>query len=344
MPEYDTLFEFLEKTGARVHAYDLGRRVSRLGRETFIGFEKARQPYPLPMQRKAWFGLVQLAEEPADEPVIWFLRLDLDEQGLLVQAERDYLLKRLLESAQARSSGADPQFFLQDNPYAFSPRDDRMALFHALLSVELDRPASRYYAHALDYFRGTPGWDQWSFVGYQGIADVACRHADEPLSTAISRLPKEPLVALCHCLESRRLSANLADALRDRLDQALSTEETDISLLAALIRAFSGDLGDDRTTALFGRVLEHGSASSIEILAALSGRTWELLRQGDLLNRYLERLAGNDHGQDAFTHCVSDLLSLPELAGDVRQALRDPTQSDAVREAFGRMLAGNADT
>ena len=198
-----TLYEFIEQTGAQVRSYDIGRRVGRLDRERFLAFENASAPYPLPMQRKAWFALVQLPDASPDHPVIWFLRLDLDEQGMLVQAARDYLLSRLLESAQARTQGSDPQTFLQDNPYAFTPREDRMALFHALLSADLGLPPSRFYRHALEYFQGTPGWDQWSFVGYQGIADVASRHDDEPLTTAIAHLPHEPLTALCHCLESR---------------------------------------------------------------------------------------------------------------------------------------------
>lgn len=135
-----TLLQFLEQTGAQVHAYDIGRRVGTLTREQFLAFEEATAPYPLPMQRKAWFALVQQPPGEPANPVIWFLRLDLDEQGLLVQAGRDYVLSRLLESAQAQTRGADPQAFLQDNPYAFTPREDRMALFHALLSANLELP------------------------------------------------------------------------------------------------------------------------------------------------------------------------------------------------------------
>ena len=241
-----TLYQFLEQTGARVRAYDVGRRIRPIGREPFLAFEQANAPYPQPMQRKAWFALVQLPPAQRDDPIIWFLRLDLDEQGLLVLAERDYLLNRLLESAQARTQGADPQAFLQDNPYAFKPREDRMALFHALLSADLGLVPSRFYQHALDYFGGTPGWDQWSFVGYQGIADVACRHDDEPLSSAIPHLPREPLVALCHCLESRLPGAALKAALIRRLYRALEQPAPDIALLAALVRAVSlGGAGDD---------------------------------------------------------------------------------------------------
>lgn len=215
-----TLLQLLEKSGATVHVYDIGRRIATLPRDRFLAFEQATAPYPQPMQRKAWFALIQVDPQTKAEPVIWFLRLSLDEQGLLIQAERDYLLNRLLESAKAQSAGGDPQGFLQENPYAFKPRDNRMALFHACLSRDLGLPPSRYYEHALAYFRGEPSWDQWGFVGYQGIADVACRHTDEPLSSAIAQLPIEPLVALCHNLESQTLSPALSRALRQRLSEA----------------------------------------------------------------------------------------------------------------------------
>jgi hypothetical protein len=336
-----TLLEFLEEAGATVHAYDIGRRIGALGRKQFLAFENADAPYPLPMQRKAWFALVQLPAATPSDPVIWFLRLDLDEQGLLVQAERDYLLNRLFESAQAKTQGADPQAFLQDNPYAFTPREDRMALFHALLSKDLGLSPSRFYEHALAYFGGTPGWDQWSFVGYQGIADVACRHDDEPLTTAIPHLPQEPLVALCHCLESRPLSARLTEALVRRLQQALAQQPPDIPLLAALIRGLSTAGGTGASNAIPIRsILRHPAGNHIEILAAISGRAWETLDDRALLDTYLQRLAENDHGQAAFEHCIADLLSLPSLADKVRRALRSPGQAATVRNSFARMKPG----
>jgi hypothetical protein len=332
-----TLYQFLEQTGARVCAYEMGRRIGRVPREHFLAFERAAAPYPQPMQHRAWFALVQIAAPTLDDPLIWFLHLGLDEQGLLVQAERDYLLNRLLESAQASSQGTDPQVFLQDNPYAFTPREDRMALFHALLSADLGRPPSRFYAHALDYFQGRLGWDQWGFVGYQGIADVACRHDDEPLTTAIVHLPAEPLVVLCHCLESRRLSPALSDALTGRLRSTAASRPIDVAVLTALLRGLSASLGQPGVTGAIGEILQQPVGRHIEVLAAITGRAWELLLEPALLQLFLQRLVENAHGQAAFAHCVRDLLSLPPLADPVRSALRSPGQSVELLTAFARM-------
>jgi len=340
MSQATTLLEVLERSGAEVRAYDVGRRVGRLPRELFLAFEEARQPYPLPMQRQAWIALVLLEDGAAGQPVIWFLRLDLDEQGLLVQAERDYLLGRLLESAHARQSGADPQAFLRDNPYAFKPAETRMALFHAQLSADLGRAPSRFYAHALDYFRGEPGWAQWEFVGYQGIADVACRHPGEPLDAAIPHLPTAPLLALCHCLENQAVAPPLQAALLARLRDTLVDPGSDVAVVAALVRGLAGRAATAAVRAAIIELLDTPLGRQIEILAAISGRAWEALAEPALLKTYLENLACNDNGQAAFEHCLDDLLSLPSLTGSVRSALRDDSQSDALRRAFARMTRG----
>lgn len=334
-----SLLRLLEDSGSRVLVYDIGRRIGAIPRATFAAFEEASTPYPLPMQRKAWSALVQVGE---GQPVIWFLRLALDEQGLLVQAERDYLLGRLLESANAGRAGADPQQALRDNPQAFTPREDRMALFHARLGADLERPPSRFYGHALAYFNGEPGWDQWGFVGYQGIADVACRHADEPLTAAIPRLPNEPLVALCHCLESQTIAGPLRDALLARLAAEQRQAAPDIGVLAALVRGLSSEAGSAAVQDGLAAVLASSSGRNIEVLAAISGRAWEALSD-DLLGAWLEALAHNDHGQAAFSQCISDLLSLPSMAGPVRAALRSPERSAAARSAFAAMTGTGHD-
>jgi hypothetical protein len=332
-----TLNRFLEDSGSRVRVYDVGRRVSRIDGGTWTAFEQATLPYPLPLQRKAWVAIVQIAPEHND-PVIWFLRLSLDEQGLLIQAERDYLLQRLLESAQARSKNLETGDFLSDNPYAFQPRPDRMALFHAMLSTDLKMPPSRFFDHATAYLRGETGWDQWSFVGYQGIADAACRLEDATIAQAIPHLPDEPLRALCHCLESRTIEPALRDALIHRLEDTLQGESGSSDIRAALIRGLAGSVDHAETRQAVFDILDCEQTGDIEELVAISGRAWRLLEDPALLRRFAQRLATSSHGHEAFRHCIDDLLSLPVLADKVRQALRSPDAPAEVRLAFDRML------
>lgn len=333
----DTLVELLERSGAAVQVYDVGRRVGRLPRTDFVAFERASLPYPLPMQHRAWCGFVQLPD-PGDNPVIWFLKLDLDEQGLLVQPTRDELLARLLESVIADADGADPQHALNDLPCAFTPAAARMAQFHAQLNVDLGKPPSRFFDHARSYFAGELSWSQWEFIGYQGIADVACRHSAVPLANAVPHLPEQPLIALCHCLDNQRPQADLVRALIVRLEQELQANEPGIDRTAALVRALAGAGDSPEVQCSLMALLEHPVGREIDILAALSGKLWEALLHPPLMQRYLDRLADNSHGQPAFEACLDDLLSLPSLSAAIRTALRDPQQADHVRAAFGRLL------
>ena len=341
MSTTQTLCEFLENTGAEVRVYDMGRRVCEISRDDFVRFENTDIPYPLPMQQKAWFALVQLRTGPADEPLIWFLRFDLDEQGKLILATRDYFIQRLLELAGEGADRADLGAALEDNPFTFKPREDKMANLNALVNYQLGRTSSQYFNHARDYFAGELGWDQWNFVGYQGIADLAARQAEPQigrlLGEAISQLPSEPLVALCQCLENQTIGDALAHALQARLQQALQEKETAPYLLAALLRGLSRAREDIRQPTV-AMTLQHPGAADPEVLAAIGGRAWESLLHTQTLRRYIECLAGEKVQQEVFSHCVADLMRLPGMRETVLKELRAPDRSERVAQAFQSML------
>ncbi len=343
-----TLIEFLENTGAEIRIYDMGRRVSRIARDAFLAFERTQTPYPFPMQRQAWFALVQIRSADSPEPVIWFLRLHLDEQSKLLQASRDYLIHRFVELVAESPEGATAAELgkaLEDNPNTFRPRDDRMAVFHALFSHQLKRPPSHFFQHAQAYFSADKGWDQWNFVGYQGIADIAVRADDSAiagiLTSAVPQLPDEPLAALCHCLENAPLPTGLEQALLRRLRQALSAgNSAQPTLVAALLRALSRSASRDSA---IQRVLEHPIAADVEILASIAGRAWESLHNPLLATSYLEALAADPITQEVFNHCVGDLLSLPGIRQPVLNVLRDPARSKALAAAFQRLITASGE-
>ena len=316
-----TLTELLENSGASLHILDMGRRVLKVGRNRFLQFEKTAIPWPAPLVRQAWFGMLMKNSE-LPEPLIWFLRMPLDEQGKLVLASRDYFIHRLIEAWQLNRENEDGKAMdaLKDNPYVFKPRDERMAVFHARVSVQMKQQPSRFYEHARTYFNGEHGWDQWNFVGYQGIADVAARFDEnrDALVSAIPALPPEPLIALCHCLENEEIDHAIAQALANRLDASLN----DSVLVTALIRGLSFTKAVTIRENAYRRVLEMPRlASNIEILAAIAGRAWHMLHDADFCDSYLTALASSDSGQEAFDHCLEDLLFIPDLKKPVRESL-----------------------
>lgn len=331
-----TLGDFLNQTGADAHFYDMGRRVVEIPSATLAAFEQNEIPYPLPFLRAAWLGV--LFRHPAESaPTIWFLRFPLDEQGKLILAARDDFLGRILETAGAAQGSLD------DNPHGFQPRPERMAVFHAKAAKQLGQAPSQFHAHAAEYFRGTLGFDQWSFVGLQGIADVAARLDEDNnaavLARAVPHLPATPYAALCNCLESEAIDAELGQALAARIEADLALP--DPVEVAAGIRGLSLCVKRSAVAGSITRVLTSPFGNHVEILAAIAGRAWEPLTDTHLQLQFLERLAECEAGQRAFEGILADLLFLPALGDSLRKTLRGPQHSQHLAAAIGAFKQHN---
>ncbi len=329
-----TLTAFMQATGDGIHIYDMGRRIGPIPLERFHAFEACQHPWPQPLQQQAWFAtLFQPAGEK--EPLIWFLRLPLDEQGKLIPAARDELLQILLAEGLEHGNKADRPTG-SGNPYSFHPRDDRLAVFHAHASTDLGHPPSRYYDHARQYLSGELGWDQWPFVGLQGIADVAARldkQTADSLAMAIPELPHEPFVALCQCLENSNPPASVTLAIDQRLAGNLGNiEETTAAIRGT---ALSNHPSGQR---LVQRILDDPVATHPEVLAALSARAWERLKDATVRERFLERLAENRAGQPFFDQCLADLLFLPGMRAPLMESLRRQDRPPSLEQAVGRFF------
>ena len=131
-----TICDFLEQGGARVNIFDMGRRVVEIPLDVMRRFESTETPYPQPFLQSAWLGILfQYPHAKVNSQNIWFVKLPLDEQGLLKQAARDdflrHVIKQLDETLNEKSDIEPRQQMPEDNPHGFTPREDRMAMFHA---------------------------------------------------------------------------------------------------------------------------------------------------------------------------------------------------------------------
>ena len=338
-----TLLEFLESTGARVRIHDIGRRISKISREDFLKFEKQQISYPYPLQQQAWFAVNVQDKSLGDEPVIWFLRFPLDETGKLLQAGRDYFIHRLFEAAAAAKSDEATELAsdaLKDNPHVFKPREDIMAVYHARIAHQLKQPVSRFYEHAREYLSGEQGWEQWNFVGFQGIADFT-EHLDRDNNTALlcdalPHLPAQPLEAVCHCLENHRLSLSVSQALLARCEQELQAEQTDANRLGNLCRAISQSVSADIRQQLLESVLNSPYGNSQEVVSAISARCWEWLGKTENADLFLKQLSRTP--QQVFNQCLSDLLFMPALRNTLLDVIRNPQRPEELAIRFGNMM------
>ncbi|MES9991488.1 MAG: DUF3549 family protein [Candidatus Thiodiazotropha sp.] len=338
-----TLTEFLESGGLSVAIFDMGRRIVPIPREALIAFEQTDTAYPFPLQQQAWFALTLTDPKQRQiDPMIWFLRFPLDEQGKLLLAARDELMHLLVESLGGKPHAEGVQTALENNPYAFQPKQERLALFHARLTRALNQSASRFYDHARAYFDGELGWEQWSFIGYQGIADLAARLDQEGntprIAKAIPSLPAAPLEVLCHGLESEIIPDSIAKALAQRALASLQLPEPEPQVLSAVVRGLARSRSAEIRDGLILKLLDHPLSTRSDILAAISGRAWESLENTSLRQRFLEQLAVNEAGQDFFDAILSDLLYLPTTRGAMQSSLRDPNRSPSLNDVIGKFF------
>lgn len=324
-----SISDFLQASGFSYQIYDLGRRVQPIPQTVFADIEQQTVAYPYPLQQAAWLGVIFYRDDTAQdktqqEPVIWFLKFPLDEMGLLKIEARDgflqQLLKHLGENIKALHDGEQLTDALQESPFAFKPKQERLAMFHALVTQTLGLPPSQYYSHVQDYLRGQLGFEQWAFLGLQGIADLVARLAanDEApqqsnqqlLSQAIAQLPDTPLIMFAQLLENVVIDEILSEALQQRLHQALAQQEN-LGLIVALLQGLSNANQATLRYAVWRQLLSSAYAKQIDVLVVLSGRAWRDLLHDDLLAHYLEQAAQGE--QAHFNALLLDLMALPDM-------------------------------
>lgn len=347
MSDIRTLCDFLEQTQNPYRVFDLGRRVAKLSNEQFKAFETNDAPYPYPLQGHAWFGIVNWNQNNSEEQLVLFLKLPLDEAGRLVYAARDDLIYRMLksfkETLDAQNEGkSEVEDTMSNSPYGFTPNQERMAVFHAKALKTMGQPPSKYYQHARDYFSGTLGYEQWAFVGFQGIADISAHWKDDNnatlLAKAIPQLPDQPFDALCKCLENEQITTTLVEPLLARFDNLVDDQHANPLALSAILRAISFTPAEGLRRAAIKRLLHSPHKGDLDLLVTISGRCWEDLKDGELCHLFLETLANSEHGAQIFSQLLADILYLPDMREPVMAQLRNPDRSLALETMVGAMF------
>ncbi|MCG9583236.1 DUF3549 family protein [Vibrio tubiashii] len=316
METIHTLTQLLTNSDCQYQVFDLGRRIKKIENKVFADVEKGQQPYPYPMQRKAHLAIAYWNQE--QQPWIWFLKFELDERGLLKQADVGNFIKYVIEAMGTRLNqemSEEQQQKLSNNPFTFKPAEDKMAVFHSQIRAELDLPCSQYYEHAQHYFSGGLEWDKWHTVGLQGVTDICARLGQEQngvnVRKALPHLPNEPLYALLGAVEHTDLPQKLAQRLVEMAQQQIDSKEPDLFLLSALLRALSG-APQPLSLPIISQVLASPRLSHQEVLIGVAGRSWHWLSDAKIAEQFLLRLAQTGN-QALFNQLFADLVMLPEL-------------------------------
>jgi len=366
--KFDSITHFLQTGGFHYRVFDMGRKVNRISNEKFEVIEGQKQAYPAPFQKKAWLALLFWEEGKPNEATIWFLQFPIDELGFLKLEARDAFLIDLLEQTgkniQAKQQGKQALDELKESPFAFKPNPDRLAMLHALATKELDQQPSQYYQHARDYLSGGAGYEQWQFLGLQGIADVVARvdeeGNDDLLAKAIGLMPETPLVSFCSALENIKPQDSVAQALVARLENIISesmvaernrstpphfykmndnTEpevSPNIQLISMLMRALSGAKPKELRQGILKDILKSPLGKDIEIIAAISGRAWNDLRDQSVLKAFIANLASQN--QMAFDAILSDLMMIPDMRELLLSEMNGDNQPVGLSERFDQFM------
>lgn len=336
-----TLTALFKQAGTAMRIYDLGRRIRAFSADEFERIETQATPYPTPYLQHAWIALLLWNPKSADENAVWFLKLPLDEQGFLLSAVRDDIVNRLLQNVQSSIDGVPTEDSLKENPFAFKPSDEKMALFHAKAALDNHQAASAYY-EPVQQFISQPNLDTgWENLSLQGLADFVVRLEqsgnEATLVNALNQLPEGLHAQVLGLLEHAKPSSDLSEKLLHQLTEALS-ENRDPVLISLLIRALSSAKTESHTHQAIEAVLNSSAAQSAELLAAIATRCENALLEPTLLTLFLEALAQCDAGQNAFSRILADLMYLPVHRVLMVQALRSPSGSDALKQATDQMF------
>jgi len=342
MSSLDSLTELLQECGAQFRIYDMGRQINKISPAQFALIEKGHKIYPTPYLHHAWLALTLWNPKQKLQNVVWFLKFPLDEQGYLVQAVRDDFINRLMLNINQMLDAkelSEAEDALKDNPFSFTPDQEKMAIFHALINRTIKAEKSQFYPHCQQYYGGERDWSNWQDLGLQGIAEIAVNIEDNQKSIKqhFNQYQQQPLIALCNSLEHGAIDNSLSLLISDKLT-AILEKEPDIALSCSLLRALRASSNKTLIAASLLNTLNSNIGHNAEVLTTIAVKLSDYLIEPSLLNAYLEKLAVSNAGQQGFSRILSDLMFSETLRNPILQAFRSPERSEALIIAIGQMF------
>tara|TARA_R110001592_G_scaffold13583_2_gene62066 strand:+ start:1040 stop:2080 length:1041 start_codon:yes stop_codon:yes gene_type:complete len=340
----NTLTDFLEQAQCQYRVYDLGRIVQKINNSEFQKVANNEQAYPYPIQQHAFIALTFWQVAAQKEHFIWFLKMPLDEQGLMKTTAQTSFIRMVVE-AMGEDLTADISDKLQErlasNPFVFKPSTEKLAIFNANINSAFIRPASSFYPAVQTYFAGENGWHDWQALGFQGFADLAARlnhnNNQQKIINALDFLPEQPLQTLSLCLENQTdISTELAEKIIQQATKRLQLGQETTAIL--LLRSIASANAQGITKQLLTEQLSSTLAHQADWYITIAGRCWAQLEDETLLNRYFEALA--NHQQALFPQLFADLVAIPALRDKVLKQLRLTARSPALSQAIGLLFSG----
>ncbi len=338
MSTISSISALLALSDSQFRIYELGRKIDKLSKETFNKIEQCQVPYPTPTQGHAHLAIV-FWQKKSVQPYLWFIKLPLDERGLLNQGARDHFIAIIVEALGSDLS-VDPTEkqaeLLKSNPYLFTPSQYKLAMLNSLLSVELKKAASPHYQTFLHYISNN-NWQNWQDVGVQGITDFASRVNENDNASQIAKilahLPFEVLSPLCGALENCLLPVELIEAIISLLKQA---EESELDKKQMLMRSLASSTQHPFVDQYFSQLLLSQSLNA-DCMVTISARCWQVINGQERAMQFLEHLVQQQEGE-LFPAIFKDLVAIPTIRPLLFQCMRSTERSDTLAKAIGQLF------
>lgn len=338
MTTISSISELLTLSNCQFRVYDLGRKIDKLSKETFNKVELNQLPYPTPFQGNAHLAIA-FWQKKSPHPFLWFVKIPLDERGLLNQGARNHFVAIIAEALGSDLS-VDPtekqEELLKGNPYIFTPSQYKLAMLNSLISFDLKAPTSKHY-EGFSHYLTNKNWQQWQAIGVQGITDLVARigtgDQDEQLAHALPYIPFEVLSPLCGALENKSLPLTIINTvLRLLNDVAEQNSDKQQMLLRSLASTTEHPLVDE-----YFETLINGAQVETDLLICIAGRCWSILNNEKRIMLFLELLV-NKNNTELFNAIFKDLVAIPTIRPLLFQCMRSTERSEKLSIAIGQLF------
>jgi hypothetical protein len=339
MSQINTISEFLLQAGTDYRVFDMARGIRSLDTQLFLEIESATVPAPYPRQQHAWLGILFFNKQMSHERYIWFVKLPLDEQGLVISAARQQFLQIVIEAlGQTLDKQNNPNNQLPENPFTFVPNQQQLADFNSIGRIELDIPLSDHL-NSVEQYLTTPELHDWRTIPLQGIADfTATLQQYEHRNLLLKQFPTlapDMQYALCASLENHPIDEDISTMLINWYQANVLDDKR----LHSVLRGLCQSPARAKVNSLISSILKTKNGQTSAVLMLIAARHWQYLKESAILTSYVELLATCE--DDAFIGLYSDLVQIPEIRDVMLGVLRWPEKSPQLTRAIGQLFGQN---
>lgn len=354
----NTLSEFLLQAQTQYIVIDMGRGLREIDNQLFFEWENQQAPCAYPRQEHAWFCVVFWNEQVNRERYIWFIKLPLDENGLMIQASRNQFLEIVVQAlGENLQHTKDSQAQLPENPYVFVPSQQQLADCNALirrkLNIDSTIPAQvQAYLQAPSLAENKQIWESFTlqnmadFVVHPAVANNNTQRQQidqnqQAIANNIFEYPEPLLKCILSSLETIKISKGLSDALI-KFHQKCDN----LGLKSLTLRALSFCPDTNCKDYLAQLILAQATQSDdsqiisldFESLVVIAGRYWTMLSDKELLQAFMQQVCELDKEFLLFKALYSDLVNVPSLREKMLAFIRNEQRGKLLDAAIGSLF------